>query len=123
MTKFPKTKKKTSPAKGNTRAKLDGDGVLVGFADDGNGPEVPAECDLALNRYRWNAEAERFDPLPRPEKNHKALTTRALVGAVVAIRNWAAETGHDITFPPETETLLKIWEKTGEVPGFDGKEV
>lgn len=34
---------------------------LVGFASDGNGPEVPDDCDLATDgRYRW--DGDKFEP-------------------------------------------------------------
>lgn len=30
--------------------------------------EVPASCDLTPGAYRWNAEHQRFDPLPRSQR-------------------------------------------------------
>lgn len=44
-------------------ALLNGDKVLIGFSnfDDSSGVEVPEDCDLKPNKYKWNGEA--FIPL------------------------------------------------------------
>lgn len=50
------------------RAFVDEHGLLLGFDGGngtGNGPEVPLPCDLAPNRYRWDAARATFVPLGR----------------------------------------------------------
>lgn len=59
-----------APAPKHTVAVLDDDGVLQGFETvkviEKGRVVVPADCDLAPGRYRWDREAGAFVPLGRP---------------------------------------------------------
>lgn len=93
--------KKTAKPAGappQTIANLDVNGVYFGVItlDPANPPAVvvpvPADCDLAPGRYVWNAEHQRFDPLP----DSKALTAPGKVSmeqVVNALAVWALEQG------------------------------
>lgn len=76
------------------RAKLDADGVYFGVEyvrelADGDVP-VDADCDLAPGKYKWNADANRFEPLPRGQQKSSpgAVTAeRALFDLISATPN------------------------------------
>jgi len=81
-----------------TIAKLDANGVYWGVValDPLNPPSVvvpiPLECDLQPGRYVWNAEHQRFDPLP----DSKALTEPGQVSpeqVLNVLASWAIEQG------------------------------
>lgn len=80
-----------------TRAVLDEDDVLVGYDDNGNGPEVPVDCDLELGKYAWSGHS--FIPVKQTRPNREA----AIAEALIAINN-----GQD--FPKTTLEYLEDYE-------------
>ena len=75
------------------RARIDDDGLLLGTAEDGNGPEVPAGFDLPVGRYRWHADKGQWwpamaEPDFEPEQAPDALV--AIAAGFAAIRAGSA---------------------------------
>jgi len=80
-----------------TRAVLDEDDVLVGYDDNGNGPEVPVDCDLAPGKYAWSGHS--FVPVKANRPNREA----AIAEALIAIRDGKA-------LPPATLQYLEDYQ-------------
>jgi hypothetical protein len=68
--------------------------------------EVDSECDLELNRYRYNDEAQWFDPLPKERgikfDQHAANMTYKAVKAIVD-----SPLKDVVDFPPEVIEWIK----------------
>jgi len=107
--KGPRARRKKPPAPAVNYAVLEaGTMVLTGFETGAAGKagklriEVPAECDLTPGKFKWNAEAARFDPLQVfdavPEDSPHTL--HAIWAGFLSL----SLAGHG--FPPETETWL-----------------
>lgn len=118
MTKKTKGAAKAAPTK--HVAKLDGAGVLLGFADIpadaaakvANGMpdfvEVPGDCDLKPGRYRWVPAAGKFDPV----KMNKVDAETAIIEGFRHLRDQ-----HGLDLPAVTESWIAEYDKRKERAG------
>lgn len=96
---------KTAPAEKKYVAVLNDEGVLTGYAetdkiDERLHVEVPCECDLQPEKYRWNRRTRRFEPISK--KAPDAML--AIVAALTAIRDGKP-------LPKQTLEWLAWWEE------------
>lgn len=106
-----------------TVALLDDTGLLTGYdirtvpAELIGAPgcvRVPEGCDLAPGKYRWNAVAGRFDPLPPNEPGQGPPppdATRAIWAGLRAMQQQGME------FPAETRAWIKAYGETLDAKG------
>lgn len=90
------------------RARIDEAGVLLGTAEDGNGPQVPVGFDLQAGRYRWHAGLGQWWPLGRAEvtSDEAPDATAAIVAGFRALAAGGA------TLPPQTVAWMDWYERT-----------
>jgi len=107
-----------------TVALLDDSGRLAGYdrrsvdADwigEAGCVAVPDECDLAPGKYRWNAAAGRFDPLPPNEPPASETPEPAALRAIwLGFR--ALRAGGQV-FPAETVAWIDYYGETMDAKG------